>query len=31
MVEDLLYEAGYKNIQARDTDLSEQYILVAER
>lgn len=31
MVEDLLYEAGYKNIQARDTDLSEQYILVATR
>lgn len=31
MVEDLLYEAGYKNIKARDTDLREQYILVAER
>lgn len=31
IAEDLLYKAGYKNIQARDTDLSEQYILVAER
>lgn len=30
MVEDLLYEAGYKNIQAIDTELNYQYILVAD-
>ena len=30
VVEDLLYEAGYKNIQAIDTELNYQYILVAD-
>lgn len=30
MVEELLYEAGYKNIQAIDTELNYQYILIAE-
>lgn len=30
-VEDLFYKAGYKNIQAIDTELKYQYILVAER
>lgn len=30
-VEDLFYEAGYKNIQAIDTELKYQYILVADR
>ena len=30
MVEDMLYEAGYKNIQAIDTELNYQYILIAE-
>jgi len=30
-VEDLFYEAGYKNIQAIDTKLEYQYILIAER
>ena len=29
-VEDLLYEAGYRNIQAIDTELNYQYILIAE-
>lgn len=31
VVEDLLYEAGYRNIHAIDTELNYQYILVAER
>lgn len=31
MVEDLLYEAGYTNIQAKDTELNYQYILVADK
>jgi 2-polyprenyl-3-methyl-5-hydroxy-6-metoxy-1,4-benzoquinol methylase len=31
VVEDLLYEAGYRNIQAIDTELDYQYILIAER
>lgn len=31
VVEDLLYEAGYRNIRAIDTELNYQYILVAER
>lgn len=30
VVEDLLYQAGYKNIQAIDTELNYQYILVAD-
>lgn len=29
-VEDLLHEAGYRNIQAIDTELNYQYILIAE-
>ena len=29
-VEDLLYEAGYKNIQAIDTELNYQYIVMAD-
>lgn len=29
-VEDFLHEAGYKNIQAIDTELRHQYILIAE-
>jgi len=31
MVEEALYEAGYKNVLANDTALDYQYILVAER
>ncbi|MEZ4984101.1 MAG: DUF1698 domain-containing protein [Saprospiraceae bacterium] len=31
VVEDLLYEAGYNNIQAIDTELNYQYIVIAER
>jgi SAM-dependent methyltransferase len=31
VVEDLLYEAGYRNIQAIDTQLDFQYILIAEK
>jgi SAM-dependent methyltransferase len=30
-VEDLLYEAGYRNIQAIDTELNYQYIVIAEK
>jgi SAM-dependent methyltransferase len=31
VVEDLLYEAGYRNIQAIDTQLNYQYIVIAEK
>lgn len=30
-VEDMLYEAGYRNIQSIDTQLNYQYILIAEK
>lgn len=30
-VEDMLHEAGYRNIQAIDTELDYQYILIAEK